>query len=220
MRSPLAAIQVPTAVYVLGGCIAVLAVLGGVDAVVIDLKTFDLQNELSEGFNVPVLFSSGLLLATSVLAARLAVAGEQTAGRVWVWALLALVFLEAAIDEAATIHEQLGDSVDVDWLVLYLPVFALAGYLWLTVLRGLAGRPERPLWLGGAVAWVAAQALELIAYGGTDEARAGTGVFGALEELLEMTGTTLFVGALLLVAERVRSRSPDRGRLTSPGVER
>lgn len=208
IRSALAAMPVPPAVYALGAAIAALAVLGAVDAAVVDLETFDLQNELVDGFNIPVLFSGGLLLAASVLAARLALAGEQTVGRVWLWALFALIFLEASIDEVATIHEELGESVDVDWVVLYLPLFALAGYLWLTVLRGLAGRPERLLWVGGAAAWVAAQGFELIAYGGTEEARPGTGVLGAFEELGEMTGTALFVWTLLLILQRRRSPSP------------
>jgi hypothetical protein len=199
----------PRSIRFLVGCVVLMTLFGAYDALVADTPALDLQAEPKDGLALPAMFSGALLLGVAWLSVELARRPDRAPAARWVWGLFSLLFLEAAVDETVTIHERLGESTGVDWLVLYSPLFAAAGILWVTVLRALEGSPERRLWLGGAGAWVLAQTLELYAYGGTEQGRPGAGAFSAAEELLEMTGSLLLLWTLLEVWQRVRpAREP------------
>jgi hypothetical protein len=194
----------PPVILILFGCIGLLTIGGAYDALIRDTLVVDLQGELLDGFSVPPLFSGGLLLGVSAYSVLLATGPDAGVAPRWAWGVFSVLFLEAAADETATIHERLGEALNVEWLVLYTPLFLVAGALWVIVLRGLRDRPERALWLGGAACWVVAQMLEAYAYGGTEVGRPGTGVFSALEELLEMTGSLLLLWTVLSLHRRAR----------------
>ena len=191
MTAAVVGLRPPPLVAALLAGIVVLGIFGALDALVVDLKPFDLQDELAQGLRFPVLFSGGLCL----LAAGAALRMSQGHGRL-IWLPLSLLFVAAGADELVTIHEHLGDQVSVDWEILYLPVFAILGVLWIAAFLQL-DTAARMLWVGGAGGWALALLLEAVAYGGTAEGRAGAGALGGAEELLEMIGTTLLAWAML-----------------------
>ena len=195
----------PRLILLLAAGIGLLAVLGAYDAIVADTHAIDLQAELAQGFTLPPLFSGALLIGVSAFCVMLAIRGDSDVAPRWVWGLFSLLFLEAAADEGASIHEGLGTAAGIDWMVLYTPLFLIAGVLWLKVLRGLHARPERMIWLGAAAAWVFSQLLEVYAYGGVDDdaGRPGAGPLGALEELAEMAGSLLLLWTVLSLYRRL-----------------
>jgi hypothetical protein len=200
----------PRPIVLLMGGIVLFAILGAYDALIEDTHSIDLQAELAQGFTLPPLFSGLLLLGVSAYCVLLAMRADTDVAPRWVWGLFSLLFLEAALDEAASIHEGLGDAAGIDWMVLYVPLFLVAGVLWIKVLRGLEGRPERIVWLAAAAAWVVSQMLEAYAYGGVDDGsgRPGTGLFGAIEELLEMTGSLLLLWTVYSLYMRIHVKPP------------
>jgi hypothetical protein len=200
--------KAPTAIAVLAACIVVLGTLGAYDALVADTHAIDLQGELDQGFTLPAPFSGALLLGVAAFCLLLAAGPDTGVAPRWAWGAFSLLFVEAGIDEAASIHESLGDAAGIDWMVLYTPLIAVAGVLWFIVLRGLRDRPERVLWLGAAGAWVFSQMLEAYAYGGTedDAGRPGTGPLSAVEELMEMAGSLLLLWTVLSLYRWSRER--------------
>lgn len=167
--------------------------------------------------NVPAL-ASGLLLGFAALAAGLA-ARRRPDARL---ALLCLAGLLAfmALDEVALVHERLERKTGVDWQLLYLPVVlaGAVGYLRVVLLahRIRAGRDALLL---GAAAWVLAQALERLEWGGgaqtaaevqARQAMPGYQVMMVFEEVAEMAGSlALALGLLgLLAAALPRGQHP------------
>ena len=106
---------------------------------------------------------------------------------------LGALFAFMAIDEVVQIHERLEGATDANWQLVYLPVMAVAGGVWLLVLRRLTGGP-RLLFVAGAAAWVVAQLFEWVQRDGAVLTHRWTIL---PEELLEMTGSALFALALL-----------------------
>ena len=187
-------------VAVLGLAIATLVVLGAVFAWSSEsaLSSFDLDGER----NVPALFSALLLFACAVQTLRLP--------RSVVPRAVALVFsgvlVLASLDEATEIHEKLEQRLDVDWQLLYLPVFVAAAVVWWLLVAGLRrnGFGVAPV-LASAGCWLASQALEALQWEDEGPAPGYTWMM-VLEETLEMTGSALLLVALLAV---VRARSFD-----------
>jgi hypothetical protein len=67
-----------------------------------------------------------------------------------------------------------------------------------------------------------AQMLEVYAYGGSDEGRPGAGVTGAVEELLEMTGSLFLLWTVLSLYRRLnqaQASAPARVKVV-PGAPR
>ena len=175
--------------------IAVLGVLGVQHALArgggpfVRMPVFGLDEEWS----VPAFFSGGLLVGAA-LACRLAlIAGAVPRSAA---AGLGVVFVFMAADEVVQIHERLERVAHTNWQIVYLPVMALAGVLWLLVLGWLAGR-ARWVFIGGAAAWVVAQLFEVVQRSGAVLTHRWTIL---PEELLEMAGSALFGFALLLAA--------------------
>lgn len=150
------------------------------------MPVFGLDNEGS----VPAVFS-GLLLLGAALASR-----EARAVHAAALTGLGAVFAFMAVDEVLAVHEHLESVVGEQWQVVYLPLMAVAGGLWLVVLRELRGRAQA-LFVGGAAAWVVAQLIEHFQRDGAVLVHRWTIL---PEELLEMTGSALFMFALLVAA--------------------
>jgi hypothetical protein len=150
-------------------------------------------------------FSGGVLFAAALLvhlyAQRTAqhrlLLGVGLAGLLWLF----------GFDEIFSVHEWLEDHLGVDWQLLYLPVglVGLAGGLLL--LRSVP-RESRVLLVLAGVAWVVAQLLEKIQWVGETLAHP----FLVLpEELLEMTGSSLIVVAVLLALPSRRLEAAPAG---------
>lgn len=128
--------------------------------------------------------------------------------RGWPWLGLGLLFMVMSLDEVAAIHERLESATGVDWQMLYAPVFLFAGASFLAAVLRLGRSTSAGLLVLGAGAWVIAQFLEWLQWGGGGTepvdfyARAMV-----VEEVLEIAGSSLFLVALLL-AFQTSSSSP------------
>lgn len=183
---------------VLGAAIALLAVLGAIYAWEprAALGRFDLDEERT----VPAYFSAFLLAACAVLALCLPRAVLSRPAALVFTGLLAL----ASLDELIEIHERLERRLDVDWQLLYVPVFA-AGVVVL-VLFGVGLRRQGyrlELLLASAACWGGAQLFEKLEW--EDEGRApGYTWMMLIEETLEMAGSALLLLTLLAVVRTTR----------------
>jgi hypothetical protein len=197
----------------LAACIAVLAILGGVDGEVTPLPSFNLMAEVDLGRPLPdaipvsALFSGFLLLA----AAGLAFAASADSQR-FPWVAMGAFFTFMGVDEVAGIHERLGYMIASDWQIPYIPIAFLGGVFWLWALRLMwRSQSERLFWLGGASAWILAQMLE-----GVVLSRGPTwhliGEFSLVEETLEMAGSSMFLLALYLAWRRLAAGRAELGR--------
>lgn len=157
---------------------------------------FDLDGE-----GKPPAAFSALLLGSAGVAGLLN--ARDTGERAW--ALLGAFLIFMAVDEAITLHETLAEATGVGWIKLYLPVVAVGGLAWLAVFRKLW--PQRLLWLGfaaGAGAWFVSQVLESLQSG--DGGRVENySIYSTFEETLELTGSALWLIALV-AALQLRSR--------------
>ena len=195
--------------------VCVLAVAGAATAAGVGPHAFDLDAERT----VPAL-ASGLVLgfaaAAGFLVGRLVRAGRRP--------LLALAALFAfmAADEVVEIHERLERAAGVDWQVLYLPLVVLggAGFVHAVLLarRHAAGAGQLA---AGAAAWVVAQILERLEWGGGTQtvaeyqatiARGSYKAMVVVEEVAELGGSLCFLLGLLALhaAATDRPRSATR----------
>lgn len=193
---PLPVALLGAAVCAVLGLIGVLDVLGAGGAFVD--RWFDLDGERT----IPSLWSAGLLFGAGVLGIVVAVAVRRPAV-----AVLGAALAFMAVDEFFALHEEVEDLAGIDWQTLYLPVFAAVGVLTLRVLmlsRRLGHRTFVRFLTLGAVCWAVSQALEKIQWVGPDEKHSAYSVMMVTEELLEMTGSLLFVLAMLALARAGR----------------
>ena len=175
------------------------------------MPAFDLGSE----WNVPAFFSGGLLLAaaSAAFAAGRSGALQGAAGRFLF--LIGAFFAFMALDEVVQIHERFERLAHTDWLRLYVPVVAAGTAAWLIVLRGLWPHVlPRACFIGGAAAWVVAQVLEFLQWDADGE-RLVHGWMIVPEEMLEMTGSTLFALALVSIWRKPR---PPHGRQRPPAA--
>ena len=137
--------------------------------------------------------------------------GGRTAGRMATrWYVLSGVMLLLSIDEAASMHERLGstlrDIVDSGgwlyyiWVIPALVFVAAVATYELPWLRSLRSDIARRVVVAGLVFVGGAAFMELLA--GPEAEANGTGTllsisYSAVEELFEMIGLSLFVGAIL-----------------------
>jgi hypothetical protein len=196
----------------LAACIAVLAILGGIDGIVTPIHPFDamaemdLDRSLSEAIAIPAIFSGFLLFAASSLAIVVATHSER-----FPWVAIGAFFAFMGVDELAGIHERLGTLVGAAWEIAYIPIVLVGGVFWLwTLARMWQFDSERVLWLGGASAWILAQALEATVLSG-DESWSLIGELSLVEETLEMAGSSMFLMALYLVARRLAAQQTRLG---------
>lgn len=196
----------------LAASITVLAIMGALDAATGSLPAFDLDREINlhkglSGMNYPALFSGALLFVAAAFALEVSTLSERLP-----WVPLGLFLAFMASDELMAIHETLERSVGVNWQILYLPIVAILGPFWLVALVKMRGlESERFLWLGGAAAWIAAQSLEFVFWNiGALSAFHGGMTF--MEEILEMSGSAMFLVALYLTSRRLVNGEAALGR--------
>ena len=170
--------------------IALLGVLG-----LIYSDRFGSRLNLDSEGAPPAWYSAGLLASAGVLALLRGRLRPRTREGL-PWLLAGAFFLFMSLDEVFGVHEELEASTGIDWQLLYAPLVAVGAIAWLGVLR-LLGPPRLALalFVAGAVAWLAGQALEAIQWSGNRFVHPETVV---PEEVLEMTGSGLFALALLI----------------------
>jgi hypothetical protein len=178
--------------------------------------------------NLVAWLSSAVLLAIAGGAAVCAAADRDTGGprRLWTgWAAVSAFFVVLSIDEAAALHELVGEKVhrflDVDalpslytWVLVVAPVGLVAAVLmirWFARAVGL-GTPTGRLALTAVALWLMVPVLEAL-----DPTLGGPMLLSVVEESLESLGEALMLAAVLLylgtpgrlsaLAVRVASRS-------------
>jgi hypothetical protein len=173
----------------IGVCIAALGVLGVAELHwPSKLVGFNLDNE----YNAPATFSAALDLGAAVGAEALR---RRTGRNVLLGLVILFAFMTA--DEFGGLHEHLESITGIDWMKLYAPVFVFAAVAWIFVMRAFDDRRFRLCMLGGATCWVVAQVFELLEWKG-DVKQPHYNLMMVPEELLEMTGSALFMIGMLL----------------------
>ena len=184
----------------LGGLLVAVAV-GARIAAVRPTGVLDLDAE----FSIPSFASASVLLAAA-LATRL-LARRTTGSRPAVG--LALLFALMSGDELFSLHERLETASGVDWQALYAPVVLLGALAWLVHLRHWLPRSRTVavLLVLGAAAWGGSQVLEALEWNGDDVPVPHYYRYMVVEELGELTGSSLFLlGSLAALA----GVAPDR----------
>jgi hypothetical protein len=153
---------------------------------------------------------SGLILLSGGALVVLAVLRRITPPHLLLLGAL-LVFM--GLDEIATIHERLESATGIDWVVLYLPLMALAGLAALDLLRRARDRWVSWLLVLGGACWAVAVLFEKLEWPNGDESLPAAHYVALMipEELLEITGAYLIANALaLLVRHHQASRAASR----------
>ncbi|MBZ4421788.1 hypothetical protein K8638_35645 [Myxococcus sp. RHST-1-4] len=178
---------------------------------------------LSYERNLPTWYASGLLLCCALVLALISRvtsrAGE--AGRHH-WTALACAFAYISLDEAVGLHEHLGGLLELDgvlffsWVVPAAVVVTLGGLAFLPFLMRLPPR-RRGQFLVAGVLYVGGALLMELPLGWWTERHGNDNLVYALidhvEEALELTGVSLFLGALMEeLGERVRVEEVPHGR--------
>jgi hypothetical protein len=162
---------------------------------------------LSYEQNIPTFYSAILLLGCSLLLALVAV-GARAHGERFVphWWVLAAGFFYMAFDEMLEFHEQLSKLLSLEgvlhfsWIVPAGLLVLVLGAAYIPFLRALPRPIALRFVIAGAVYVGGAVGMELplgwwtVRHG---EDNLGYGLIDALEEALEMLGSTLFILALL-----------------------
>jgi len=198
----------PKKVFIALICVTVLLILVSVYLNFLNLlnievyrvtrRVFDLNTER----NIPTLYSSVILLGSSILLGYIAYLTRLTGGRYSIlWAVLSLGFLFLSVDETAYIHENFSEDV-AGWIFVVAPfvILFLLGYVrfFLHLPRStklyflLAGF----LFIGGAfgLEFIGSWRISLAG----ENNIATTLIYTSIEESFEMFGINLFVYSLLL----------------------
>jgi hypothetical protein len=185
----------------------------GAHHLVVDVaRRFDLNHEV----NIPTWFSSAALLGSSFLLATIAVLKRKSRGRfVGHWMVLSAVFVYLSIDEVAMLHETMirpmrhllhaHGILYFTWVVPAAVLLVIFGLAYIRFFFHLDSRTKLLFVLAGVTFVGGAFGLELV--GGVVAEQYGTDtmlfmVLTTIEELLEMLGVTIFIGALLYYIER------------------
>jgi hypothetical protein len=159
---------------------------------------------------LPAVFSALLLLAAGWLSFRASAVLGSRSDRFGPLVVLGALFTFMGLDEVLTIHERLEEVVDLAWWKFYAPLVLVGAIGAVLMLRRIwSHHLVRAALLGGGGCWFVAQLIETQQYDGAELVHRWTIL---PEEVLEMTGSLLFVLAMLLVVQSVwtatRSTSP------------
>lgn len=164
-------------------------------------------------------FSAGLLLWAGVLSAIIGVVARAARDRfARHWTGLAAIFVFLSCDEAASLHEQLGDWVSSvtptggillwAWVIPYGVLAAFVGLAYVRFLLALPTDTRRRVILAATLYVGGALVLEMVQAGITDWRGRGGGpvsVLAVIEETAEMLGIAVVIAALL---HHIASHSP------------
>jgi hypothetical protein len=201
------------ALLILGACIAALGVLGVDPGTGDPLHIWDLGKER----NIPAAFSALLLCMAGGMSLAYGYADPQADGTA---KLMGLFLFTMAVDEFLAIHERPEDITGIPWPIFWLPVIAVGAALGVAMLA-LLPRPADRLWLGGALGWLCAPVLDVVHEAVAPPGDAVREAISNVEELAELTGSALFIAALLTALQAGARRwdvraGPGRGS-TTPG---
>jgi len=167
--------------------------------------------------NLPSWYSVVLLAGTALLLVAISqVRREKALGKAKDWMLLSWFVVAMSLDEMASIHEAVGGQVDrhvalpliggYGWIVPGGIIAAVAGLVGWRVVHSLPTSARRELATAAAVFLVGALALEVVEAIITGQ----SGGFGAAaklttgaQELFEMWGVVLAIGALIRELRRI-----------------
>jgi hypothetical protein len=206
-----ASLPAPAAVArLLGVLIVLMALFGAIDAAVTDIHLFDIEGELKDGPNLMVVVSGGVLFVASALAFKLARSEADSTSSPRPWYLMTGLFAFMGVDELATIHEHVDAWTGIAWQVLYLPVVLAGAAAWWILFQRLRASDLRLAtgWALAAGFWAFSQFLEVLfvkAGVGPDALKLDV-LMPPVEELSELTGSSLFLLVTLALLESRRSR--------------
>ena len=169
-------------------------------------RAYDMYSERT----IPTVYSSVMLLLSSVLVGVIAFAKWQN-GQSWVrhWAVMSVVFLGLALDEAVAFHEasigpiqnvyEFSGFLTFAWVVpgaAFVVIFALS---YVKFLRELRVNTRRLFLIAGSLFVAGALGMEMLQGAYTDRygLDLGYGLLAVVEELLEMAGVVVFLYALI-----------------------
>lgn len=170
------------------------------------VKLFDFNLEA----NLPTYFSSLLLLANGILLGLIGSRYKVLGQKFWYWYGLSAIFIFLALDEMIQIHEQLRYPMEAlfntsgllyfAWFIPYIVIILILAIAYFKFMMRL----EKPIFklfiLAGALFVFGAVGMEAI--GGMHaevhgESNLTYALMYTVEELLEMTGSVVFLYALL-----------------------
>jgi hypothetical protein len=218
-----------TAIVAAAGLLLIQAAVAAVNlSPLIDRYTVAVLLDVNGEANLVAWLSSATLLAIAA-GAGVAAAADRASGRprpLWVgWALVAALFTLLSADEAAGLHELIGEKahrfVDIDalpslytWVLVVAPVGLVAAGLllrWCAKTLGLKSATAR-LTLAAIVLWLAVPILEEL-----DPFLGGPVLLSVIEESLETAGEALMLAGVLIYLGRPRRLTALVSRFDSPG---
>jgi hypothetical protein len=169
-----------------------------------DLLALDGEQCLPAWFASMMMAAAALLMAAAGLAAR---RFDEANARPWF--ILAAIFVYFSFDEAALVHEKIGELIGrfhtfggvltFAWVVAAAPLLVLGAFAFTPFLRRLPAPAGRRLFTAGLVFAAGAYGCELV--GGYLYSTGGRTVWYwvevVAEEALEMAGLVLAIGAIL-----------------------
>ena len=201
VESTVGAVTVKAAAQVLFAAIGLFALFGAL-VILLDLEIFGSPGlasnplswfDLNQELTFPAHFSGAMLAVMAGLSLLVARTPNVRVGSAWPWLAMAVIVAYLALDEVVDFHGRLQNALDTEAQVFLAPLIACAAVVGLVLLvRIWPNRPVRWMFLGGAGAWGLAMAIDPSTHPGA--------VLAYPEELLEMTGSALFLLALLSLA--------------------
>ena len=196
-----------TAVIIIGILAQLYLTFFGFDTPVRRLRPFNLDEELS----LPTWYASFLFLTCSALLSVIAITARRHAqAHVLHWMFLALVFVGLSMEEVVGLHELWGRFMRANFVLPptlrhagVIPLFAVAVILAAAYWRFVWALPNRArlfFILSGAMVVSGAVLMELVGSYLFVEHGQFTSIAGAsttFEEILEISGVTLFAWALI-----------------------
>ena len=171
----------------------------------IQLFDFNIEN------NIPTLFSSFILIFSSILLAFIASTHKKQYSSYYPWAGLSLIFLFLSVDEIASIHERLGAQFRIAfntsgllyhaWVIPYGVILVVLIIVYFRFLVHLPKGTRNLFIVSGTTYVTGALGFELL--GGWQNDLYGSNnltysILYTCEEFLEMLGIVIFIYALLV----------------------
>ncbi len=175
--------------------------------------------DLDEEANLPTLFAVLTVLLAAAITASIARFETVESSRRPYWSGLAIIFLVMAVDEAASLHEIVGNLIDTrfvssgyffySWIIPYFVLLVVLFVLYLRFFLHLPLKLRVMMIAAGLIFALGALGLESLAahhdelYGQDDPTYIA---MATLEEVFEMIGMTMFIYALLSYVELEHGR--------------